>query len=148
MISERMPIRNRTDVSRRCSSSMVLTSLNRGTTTDSRIPSCVALRDMTKAPARCAREIVPDQLNALADEERLGLHAAQQGDLLQPRLDETRGRAPQRLVDVSGMHHQFGDSRRCAPQHVVQFRTRENARREASEKMWRSKTQLRRHAVI
>src|SRR5262245_10133564 len=132
MISERMPIRKRTDVRRRCSSSIVPTSLKRGTTIDSRM-SFRELRDMTKTPARRAREIVSDQLNALADEERPGLHAAQQGDLLQPRVDETRGRAPQRLVDVSGMHHQFGDSRRRVPQHVVQSRTRENARREASE---------------
>src|SRR2546427_8311015 len=109
MISERMPIRNSTDVRRRCSSSIVLTSLKSGTTIDSCVPFRV-LRDMAKAPARRARQIVSDQLNALADEKRPGLHAAQQGDLLQPRIDETRGRAPQRLVDVAGMNHQFGDA--------------------------------------
>src|SRR5262249_31017949 len=112
MISERMPIRNSTDVRRRCSSSIVLTSLNSGTTTDSRIP-LACLRDMAKAPARRARQIVSDQLNALADEERPGLHAAQQGDLLQPGVDETRGQTPQRVVDVPGMDHQFGYAGPC-----------------------------------
>src|SRR5438034_1656121 len=107
MISARMPIRKRTAVSRRCSSSIVPISLNSGTTIESRIP-LRALRDMTKAPARGARQIVSDQLNALADEKRPGLHAAEQGDLFQPRVDETRGPAPQRLVDVAGMNHQFG----------------------------------------
>src|SRR6476646_2356561 len=118
MISERLPMRNNTDVSRRCSSWIVLTSLNKGTTIDSRIPFCV-LRDMTKTPARRAREIVSDQLNALADEKRPGLHAAQQGDLLQPRFDETRGQSPQRVVDITGMNHQFGDARPCVAQHLV-----------------------------
>src|SRR6266850_2291400 len=113
MISERMPIRNSTAVRRRCSSSIVLTSLKSGTTIESRIPLRV-LRDMTKTPARRARQIVSDQLNALADEKRPGLHAGQQGDLLQPRVDETCGHAPQRLVDVTGVNHQFGDAGRGA----------------------------------
>src|SRR5881392_3005635 len=127
MISERMPIRNSTAVRRRCNSSIVLTSLKSGTTIDSCIPLRV-LRDMTKAPARRARQIVSDQLNALADEKRLGLHAAQQGDLLQPRLDETRGQVPQRLVDVAGMDHQLGDAGPRVAKHLVQHRAGEDAR--------------------
>src|SRR3954452_21956221 len=134
MISERMPIRNRTSVRRRCSSSSVVTSLNSGTTIDNRIPFCV-LRDMAKAPARRAREIVSDQLHALADEKRPGRYAAQQGDLFQPRLDEARGQPPQRLVDVAGMNHQFGDARRCRPEHRLQRLTCEGACGDASDEV-------------
>src|SRR6266699_1227857 len=119
MISERTPMRNSTEVRRRCSSSIVLTSLKSGTTIDSCMPLRV-LRDMTKTPSRRARQIVSDQLNALADEKRPGLHAAQQGDLLQPRLDETRGHVPQRLVYVAGMNHQFGNARPRVAQHPAQ----------------------------
>src|SRR3981189_2796432 len=119
MISERTPMRNSTEVRRRCSSSMVLTSLKSGTTIDSCVPLRV-LRDMTETPARRARQIVSDQLNALADEKRPGLHAAQQDDLFQPRFEETRGRVLQRLVYVAGMNHQFSDAWPSVAQHPAQ----------------------------
>src|SRR5262245_11759992 len=147
MISERMPRRKSTAVRRRCSSSMVPTSLKRGTTTDSRIPDREVLRDMTKAPARPAREIVSEQLNALAEEKRPRFHAAQKGDLFQARLDQTRGPAPQRLVDVAGMHHQFGDARPCVVQHVVEHGRGQNAGRDATDEMGRPDAEPCRDAI-
>src|SRR5689334_11794218 len=123
MISVTMPIRKHTAVSRRCSSSTVPTSLKSGTTIERRTSPPRTLRDMTQTPARRAREIVSDQLNALADEKRLGLHAAEQRDLFQPRVDEARGPSAQRVVDVAGVNHQFGDARPCAAKHLVQRRT-------------------------
>src|SRR6266576_1249000 len=110
MISDGSPIKNSTEVRRRCSSSIVPTSLKNGTTMDSSgAPG--ALRDMTEAPSKDVSEVVPDQFEALADQKRACLFAAEKGKLSRTRLEQPCARLQQRLVDVTGVHHQFGHPR-------------------------------------
>src|SRR5262245_19331882 len=90
-ISAARPVANNTVTSRRCSSSSVPASSKSGTTIDS-CGTAAALRDMANAPADDMREVVADQLDALAGDTRAGRHAAQQRQLALPRLEEPRRR--------------------------------------------------------
>src|SRR5438105_8786856 len=106
MISDFNPIRNNTAVRRRCSSASVPSSLNSGTTIDN-CGAPGALRDMTKAPSRDMREIVSDQIDALADEKRATIQAGQQRQLVLSGIEQPRARLLQCSVDMTGMDHQL-----------------------------------------
>src|SRR5207237_5231801 len=135
MTSDSSPMRNRTEVRRRCSSSIVPASLKSGTTTD----TCGRpdrLRDMTKAPSGGMGEVVAYQLDALAGDDRARFHAAEQLELLRARFEQARARPLQRLVEVPGMNHQLRDARprRAAAREADRNRARpcEYARRDAA----------------
>jgi hypothetical protein len=64
---------------------------------------------MTEAPSKNVSEVVPDQIEALADQKRACLHAAEKGQLSLTGLEQARARLHQRLVYVTGVHHQFRD---------------------------------------
>src|SRR5262249_27938056 len=109
MTSAGTPSRKSTDSRRRCSSSSVFFSLKSGTTIDRRWPLEI-LRGMAKTPAHRWREIVTNEVNALADEPRARLHAAQERDFFETRFDQPRRQPAQLLVHVAGMDHEFGDA--------------------------------------
>src|SRR3989442_14260128 len=82
----------------------------------------VVLRDMSDAPSDAVREVVPDEIDALAEEQRARLHAAQQVELLLARVEQAGAGPPQHIADVSGVHHHPPDPRTGRSQHPVKPR--------------------------
>src|SRR5438874_1110439 len=147
MTSDSSPMRNRTEVRRRCSSSIVPASLKSGTTTD----TCGRpdrLRDMTKAPFGGMGEVVAYQLDALAGDDRARFHAAEQLELPRARFEQARARPLQRLVEVPGMNHQLRDARPRRTQQLAKPIGIERARVNTPDEMRRAESQRRRGADI
>src|SRR5262245_51837221 len=109
MISAARPVANSTAASRRCSSSSVPASLNSGTTMDN-CGAAAALRDMTNAPSDHMREVVADQLDALAGDACADRHAAQERQLARPRREQARCRPGELVVGIARMHHELSDA--------------------------------------
>src|SRR5439155_11814252 len=104
--SSRTSITNRTAATRPSSSCIVPASMKSGTTMD-KSSARGALRDMTQTPSHRMGQVVPNEIDALADEQSARFHAAQEIKLLLTGLEQPRARPQQRVVDVAGMHHQL-----------------------------------------
>src|SRR3954470_12090978 len=136
-----MAMRKSTADSRRCNSSMVFTSLNSGTTIDSRV-SADGLRDMAKTPAHGGREIVADQMKTVGAEHRPRLETGEQRQFEDSRVEQPCRHPLQCVVDVAGMDHQFGDAGTDASQRPVQTTAIEDAGVHAADQCRRAETEL------
>src|SRR2546427_7256599 len=86
-ISDGTSIMNSTAVRGRCSSWIVPASLKSGTTMD-KSSARGALRDMTQTPSHRMGQVVPNEIDALADEKSARFHAAQEIKLLLTGLEQ------------------------------------------------------------
>src|SRR5262249_31692903 len=144
---EGMPSRKSTDSSRRCSSSSVFFSLKSGTTIDRRGP-LDTLRDMTETPAHRWREIMTNETNALAGEQRPRLHAAEERDFFEAAFDQRRRQLAQSGIDVAGMDHELGDAGADAAQQPAHRASVEDAGVDPADEVRHAQTQLRGDVII
>jgi len=113
---------------------MVADSLKSGTTIDNR-SAPVMLRDTSNAPSDNVREVVPDESDALAEEEGARLHAAQQIELVLARVEQAGRSQHQGVIDVSGVHHQLRDTWTDPSQHRMKRRLIDDACVYAADEM-------------